>query len=316
MVQQIKFYQDIMNKITVVGYLAGIPAKNMNKEKPDIIYNFCQGVNQSGDLGIVHTDFDLLDCDLAIIQGFVHDQGKSSPHLKLRQAVIEKQKKDKKHILIADSNLFLYQDTKNNLHYLRYSLNGIFPTTGFYFDKDVDPSRWNSISKQLNLNLKPWRQSGDHILICLQRNGGWSMQGIDTLTWLDLVITNLQKNTSRKIIVRCHPGDKKTKIFKKYKNVEVSQNDNLLDDFIGAWATITYNSSPGVASAIEGIPVFVLDKNYKNSQASDICNKDLSMINNPIMPDRQAWIEKISMCHWNFEELKSGQAWNFIRNYI
>ena len=34
------------------------------------------------------------------------------------------------------------------------------------------------------------------------------------------------------------------------------------------------------------------------------------------MPERQDWIEKISMCHFNFEDLKKGTAWNIIKDYI
>jgi len=79
---------------------------------------------------------------------------------------------------------------------------------------------------------------------------------------------------------------------------------------------ITYNSSPGVAAAIEGIPVFVTDPNPEVSQAFDVANTSLKRLENPKTFDRQAWIEKISMSHWNFEELRSGEAWRHIRNYI
>jgi hypothetical protein len=34
------------------------------------------------------------------------------------------------------------------------------------------------------------------------------------------------------------------------------------------------------------------------------------------MPDRQKWIERLSMCHWKFDELRSGEAWQFFRKYI
>ena len=34
------------------------------------------------------------------------------------------------------------------------------------------------------------------------------------------------------------------------------------------------------------------------------------------MYNRQEWIEKISMCHWNFQELQSGEAWSFMRQYV
>ena len=77
-----------------------------------------------------------------------------------------------------------------------------------------------------------------------------------------------------------------------------------------------YNSSPSVASAIEGVPVFLTDPQPKNSQSFDIANIDISNIENPVLLDRQQWIEKISMCHWKFDELKSGKAWDFFKRYI
>ena len=79
---------------------------------------------------------------------------------------------------------------------------------------------------------------------------------------------------------------------------------------------MVYNSSPSVASAIEGIPIFLTDSHPEYSQSQDVANFDLSKIENPNMPDRQRWIEKLSMCHWNFDELKSGEAWQFFKRYI
>lgn len=300
----------------VVCYLAGIPSPNKNLEKPLILEYFAQGVNSLGDTGVLHKGFDLLDCDLAVIQGFVHEQGKSLPHLDLRKKVIEKQKKDKKKVLIADSNLFLYIDKVNPHHYLRYSFDGIFPTTGYYFTKKIDINRWNKIKETIGISVKPWRKNGNHILICIQRNGGWSMKGLDVLTWLDKTINEIRKISTRTIVVRLHPGDSKTKFTNVYNNVMLSTNDSLISDLQNAWATVTYNSSPGVASAIEGIPVFVLDPTPINSQAFDIANTDISKIEDPITPDRQRWLEKIAMSHWNFDELKSGEAWRNIRGEL
>ena len=307
-----------MSNLTAVAYYAGIPPNNSNLEKPLILDYFCQGVANTGDTAIAHTGMNALSCDVALIQGFVHQHGKSAPHLQLRQDAVDLQKKNNKRSLIVDSNLFLYVDKSNPLHYLRYSFDGVFPTTGFYFDKDIDSTRWQKISKDLNLKLKPWRSNGSHILICLQRNGGWSMQGLNSLNWLDQTINSIRKYSNRPIIVRAHPGDKKTKgIIKiKHKNVFLSTKEKLTDDLIGAWATVVYNSSPSVASAIEGVPVFLTDPQPKNSQSFDIANTDISNIESPTLLDRQQWVEKLSMCHWKFEELKSGEAWNFFKKYI
>jgi hypothetical protein len=307
-----------MSKFTAVAYYAGIPPNNSNLEKPQILNYFCQGVTASGDTAIAHTGMNALPCDVALIQGFVHQHGKSAPHLQLRQDAVNLQKKNNKKSLIVDSNLFLYVDKSNSHHYLRYSFDGVFPTTGFYFDQDPDPTRWQQISKDLNLELKPWRSNGNHILLCLQRNGGWSMQGLNSVSWMDQTIADIRKYSNRPIIIRAHPGDKKTKgILKiKHKNVFLSTKEKLTDDLIGAWATVVYNSSPSVASAIEGVPVFLTDPQPKNSQSFDIANIDISNIENPTLLDRQRWVEKISMCHWKFDELKSGEAWNFFKRYI
>jgi hypothetical protein len=307
-----------MSKFTAVAYYGGIPSKNNNAEKPAILDNFIHGVNISGDQGIAHRGMNVISCDVALIQGFVHENGKNLPHLILRQQVADLQKRNGKRTLIVDSNLFLYADPNNTRRYLRYSYDGIFPTTGFYFDRDIDPSRWQKISSNLGISLKPWRSQGSHILLCLQRNGGWSMRGLNTIDWLNQTITKIRQYSNRHIIVRAHPGDKKIKQILKihHSNVSLSTKERLIDDLHNAWATVVYNSSPSVASIIEGIPAFLTDHQPDNSQSYGIANTDLSKIENPELLDRQAWIERLSMCHWNFDELRSGEAWQFFKRYI
>jgi hypothetical protein len=201
---------------------------------------------------------------------------------------------------------------------LRYSFDGVFPTTGFYFDKDIDPARWTKISKDLGISLQPWRTQGNHILICLQRNGGWSMRGLDVIEWMNTTILEIRKYSRRPIVVRAHPGDKKIGKYLKvnHKSVALSIHADLKEDLINAWATVVYNSSPSVASIIEGIPAFLTDPHPQHSQSVAVANTDISRIEDPIMVDRQSWIERLSMCHWKFDELKSGEAWQFFKKYI
>lgn len=305
----------------VVSYLSSIPAKDRNKitEKTEIIKNFAKGVAVIGDDSIAHSG-DYIPGDVAVIQGWVHANSGNTPHLQLRKKVIRNQLAQGKAVITADSNLFLYKVGKHNSphHYLRYSANDVFPTTGNYFWNDPDPKRWQQISKDLDITVKDWRTNGSHILICLQRNGGWSMGDIDVLEWCSNMINQLRQYTDRKIVVRGHPGDKKTieSLTKMSLNIYTSTNADIMDDFHDAWATITYNSSPGVSSAIEGVPVFVTDPNPKISQACDIANTDLSQIENPKIFDRQSWLNTLAMCHWNFSELASGKAWAHMRNYL
>ena len=308
-----------MSNLTAVAYYAGIPPTNKNLEKPQILDNFLAGVRMAGDTAIAHQGMNAVSCDVALIQGFVHEHGKSAPHLQLRQDAVNLQKKTNRRSLIVDSNLFLYADPNNTKTYLRYSFDGVFPTTGFYFDRDIDSTRWRKISQDLNISLKPWRTQGNHILICLQRHGGWSMGGVSVQTWLDQTIAQIRQHSrKRPIIVRTHPGDKKIKSILKinHKNVSVSVNERLIDDLRHAWATVVYNSSPSVASLIEGVPAFITDPVPQHSQTYGVANTDLSLLENPKMTDRQSWIERIAMCHWNFNELRSGEAWQFFKKYI
>ena len=189
--------------ITVASYLMGIPPGNSNPEKPAILNNFIEGVNKVGDKGAVVTGWHPMDTDVAVIQGFVHHNSKNTRHLLLRKAVYDNQINRGKRCLIVDSNLFLYKDKTNAKGYLRYSYDGIFPTTGEYCYDSPDPTRWEKLSRDLDIVVKPWNfNNGKNILICCQRDGGWSMDGEGVVNWLMKTISELRKYTDRPVVIR------------------------------------------------------------------------------------------------------------------
>jgi hypothetical protein len=135
----------------VVNYLSSVPLKdrnNFSSEKTQIIKNFFEGVRITGDESLVSYG-NYTPIDVAIIQGWVHENSGNSPHLKLRKEVIKQQLLTKKFVITADSNLFLYAVGKENepYHYLRYSFNGVFPNSGIYCDTNIDSQRWQQISR-------------------------------------------------------------------------------------------------------------------------------------------------------------------------
>lgn len=302
---------------TVVSYLGGIPKLNKNPDKTEVLTRFAEGVNRCGDRGVIHAERTLVDnADVALLQGWVHKQSGNSKHLEFRRLVIAAGPP----VIAIDSNLFQYTGRGLEHKYLRFSRDGIFPTTGNYFWDNPDSGRWNQICKDLKIIPKPWRADGRHILICTQRNGGWSMSGLGVVDWLKATIKEIRRHTNRPIVVRGHPGDKHaTKYLREAmvtKDWLLSTKPELMQDLAKAWAVVTYNSSPGAAAAIEGIPVFVTDTDAQRSQAFDVCNTSLSQIEDPAMPDRDAWFEKIAMCHWKFDELSNGKAWEHMRQYF
>ena len=303
---------------TVACYLAGIPQSQKNLHKSELLKRIALGINKSGDRGILHIGTNLIDADVAVIQGWVHEGSPNTPHLIVRKKVIDFQKSRNKDTIIVDSNLFNYKDKNHPLQYHRFGLNGVFPTTANYFWDNPDPRRWQQISKHLGIQLQNWRQTGKHILVCTQRNGGWSMKGLSVTDWLEKTVDEIKKYTDRPIIVRGHPGDKSARDYLQSKpgRYTVSTNGSILEDFKNAWATVTYNSSPGVASSIEGVPAFITDPIPEISQAHAVGNYDLSKLENPDLKDRQAWVERLAMCHWHFGELDDGSAWKHMKQFI
>ena len=291
-------------------YHQSVPSNNKNLEKPAILNNFAVGAKTCGDTVIDVREQKYVAADVGVIQGWTHGVP-AKGHLRLRQDVIQ----HTRYTVTADSNLFLYKNKENPGNYLRYSFNGIFPTTGIYCDDQVDPARWTQISQDLGLQLKDYRANGSHILLCLQRNGGWSMGGVDVVTWAEQTINELRKYTDRPIVVRAHPGDKGSSKYLAGSKWTVSNDGRSLEqDLKHCWAVVNYNSSPVVGAAIEGFPIFVTDP--AKSQCREIANTDLSKIETPNLPDRLPWAQRISMFHWNFDDLRSGRCWRHMRQYV
>ena len=305
--------------ISVASYLMGIPPGNKNPEKPKIIVNFIEGVWAAGDKGEIVCDYDPIDADVAVVQGFVHPGSKQGQHLTLRKAVFDKQQRNGKRSIIVDSNLFLYADNGNSNQFLRFSYDGVFPNTGEYCNATPDPARWELISSRLGIKLKPWGHNGNDIVICCQRDGGWSMGGQALMPWLVKTIQQIRKRSDRRIVVRFHPGDKNIlnhkRMLARYRlaNVIVSHTQSILQDFASAYCVINFNSSPTVAAAIEGVPTIVLDP--ARSQAAEVSHHSLEDIENLKESDRESWIHKMAQMHWTLDELKDGTAWRHLRKW-
>jgi hypothetical protein len=305
----------------VVSYLKTVPAANANPQKEQLLYNFAQGVVAAGDTGVVHRTNDLIDCNVAVIQGWVYEN-KSSPHLQLRDNVIKSQIAKNKYVVSADANLFVYKNKINPHGYLRYSFNGIFPNTGIYCDDKPISSRWEQISKDCEIQLEPNKNNGEHILLCCQRNGGWSMGGIDVQDWIVSVVKKIRKHSDRPIVVRAHPGDKKAIQYFNHRYNRIQHLSNvklspfgkpLEEDLKKCWAVVNHNSSSIVGPIIMGYPAFITDP--ITSQCAEVAHHNFSNIERPQAFDRQRWLERISMFHWKFSELEDGSCWRHMRNY-
>jgi hypothetical protein len=142
----------------------------------------------------------------------------------------------------------------------------------------------------------------------------------DQEAWLDKTVAKIRKHSSRPIMIRMHPGDgtrfkQIEKIQKKYGTaVTISEHANIREALVNCWCTVGINSTPNVVAAIEGIPGYIEDTVH--SWATGVAFTDLAQIENPPLPDRTDWAHRIANIHWSNDEVRSGQLWAAIKNYI
>lgn len=309
--------------LVIKSYLGSLPKRINTQEKIDALTFFAHGAALSGDNSKVTQSSVYETCDVGVIIGNAFDAnpGKVSlPHYKVRKMVIDTQTKLKRYWLSIDSNVFIYKDRTNPHKYLRYSFNGVFPKTGIYCNETPGDENWNNIKKHYNMDLKPWRTQGNHILITLQRPMGWSMRGYNLMDWLEKTFKTIRKYSNRPIVIRWHPGDWKNfpkyeEIIKKYNAVISPQEKHILEDLKNCWAVVCHNSTPSSVAAIEGIPAFITD-DPGYCQAGPVTNRDFSLLENPVLFDRDLWIRQLAQCHWSFEDVKSGRCWAHMRNWV
>ena len=308
--------------LIVRSFLGSLPKKINSQEKIDALTYFAEGAAHCGDDSRV-TLKDYEACDVGAIIGNAFDANPSKvnlPHYKVRKTVMDTQTQMGKYWLSIDSNVFIYKNRENPMKFLRYSFNGVFPATGIYCNDNPGDENWNNIQKAYNMDLAPWRENGEHILVCLQRPKGWSMRGANLMEWLDTTYTQIRQYSDRPIKLRWHPGDWKNfpngGLNLEQFNVTLSPPDrHITQDLKNCWALVCHNSTPSSVAAIEGVPCFITD-DPGYCQAGDVANRDFSRIEDPWMPDREQWIRKLAQCHWSFKDLRRGRCWDHMRQWV
>jgi hypothetical protein len=309
--------------LVIKSYLSSLPKHINSEEKINALTFFAEGAKRCGDNASVTHSQVYENCDVGAIIGNAFDSNPSKTglaHYKVRKMVMDTQINKQRYWLSIDSNVFIYKDKTNPKKYLRYSFNGVFPKTGIYCNEDPKDENWNNIRRDYNMDLAPWRSSGNHILITLQRPMGWSMRGYNLMRWLDETFIKIKQHSDRPIIIRWHPGDWKNinsymPILQKYKATISPQERHITEDLKNCWALICHNSTPSAVAPIEGIPAFITD-DPSYSHGGDIANTDFSLLENPNLPDREHWIRKLAQCHWSFEDLRSGRCWAHMMQWV
>ena len=172
------------------------------------------------------------------------------------------------------------------------------------------------------LELKPWQQTGNVIVICGQHHNSEQWKGLPKLnSWVEQQIKIIRKYCDKPIVIRPHPRNPFNFDEKKYPHVRVNlpkRDHSTYDDtdfkkiLRSTWAVVNHSSNPAIEAVINGIPVFVSE----SSLCHDVGNTNVADILHPAMPARQNWANRLAYCEWTTEEIGQGLPWKRIRERL
>ena len=199
----------------------------------------------------------------------------------------------------------------------KVAINGI--NRDAYFHEN---GKSNDRATQLGLQLKPWRNDGEYILICGQHDKSLQWKNMPRMSqWVMSKIEEIQKHTKRPIMFRPHPRCRLEAIEHQYKNVfrqEPRHITGSYDDFDmgfnNVYATISHSSNPGIHSILEGVPAFVSSSSLAYDVANDI--DFLHDIENPLMPDRTQWLNDYAWTEYTVNEIAAGLPLKRLTNHL
>lgn len=160
--------------------------------------------------------------------------------------------------------------------------------------RDADRARL----AELDVQVRPWRSSGRHILIVEQSNYFLS-ELAKRPSWLLETLVELRRHTDRPLRIRPWYQDK----------LEAART--LAVDLVDAWALVTHSSAAANQAILAGIPVFVSGQ----CVAAELGNRDLAQIEAPVMPDdcREEWAARLAASQWRLDEMRAGIAWRALK---
>lgn len=157
---------------------------------------------------------------------------------------------------------------------------------------------------QLLPELKPWRESGESVVLCGQIPWDASVDHTNHLKWLIETAAVLQMITKRPIVFRPHP------LYQMPNLTDCVYSTGPIEEVLKtAHCVVTFNSNSGVDAVVNGVPVFAFDV---GSMVYPVANKLWTKLEDPSMPDRTEWYSKLAYCQWTPKEMSEGLAWKHL----
>jgi len=147
------------------------------------------------------------------------------------------------------------------------------------------PDRWAA----LKTDVRPWQRNGRHIVIAAPTATYARFHRLEN--WTDGVIEALARKTDRQLVIR-HKETKRS----------------LQADLEGAHALVAHGSIAAVEAIICGTPTFT----HPDSAAALVGLTDLAMIEKPVYPERQPFLNALAYNQYSERELTDGTLFRLI----
>lgn len=156
------------------------------------------------------------------------------------------------------------------------------------------------------LEVKPWRKSGDRIVVAGMSAKAAAAEGLGCEQWERETIAQLRQITTLPIVYRPKPN---CPMVRPIHGSVYETGIDIEQSLRGAHAVVTHHSNVAVDALLAGVPVFC-----PFGAASVLAEPDLANIDNPRMPDgREQWAADLAYCQFSVEEMASGAAWRMLR---
>jgi hypothetical protein len=164
---------------------------------------------------------------------------------------------------------------------------------GFHNDSTRVPAGGPERFQALGVNLKPWRTTGEHVLVCPNRPFGVPGRSMP-VDWAERSAERLRKATRRPVRIREHPGNS-------------APRRPLEADLAKAWAVVVWSSSVAAHALAAGIPTYIEApfQILKGAGAS-------GPVNNPETPERLPHFERLAWAQWTCSEIESGEPFKVL----
>ena len=161
--------------------------------------------------------------------------------------------------------------------------------------------------KQWNLELKPYRDEGEFILICPSSETMCrTISGVNQDRWIQTQYDKIKQNTKLPIRVRLKPRKNGT-------SGPAAETVSMKEELKGCHALVTNASLTAIEALVEGIPVFT---DSSQCPAAWCSHKDFKKINNPELFEREELFHNLAYKQYSIKEFRNGEAYENISKYI